>query len=153
MFSPPSLFHERHKQSYIVYLLTLFIQLYLYLIQNRLSLKLLTYRLCFGFFSSLSFMKMWNLTRFMHLWMKQFFGINISTPLHIFVIEKCSNSELWWTNTINFYTKNRRTSEQVRAQRLVFSIGDVKCLTSSLPVTELLSPRIFGSNMLVGLVN
>ena len=73
-----------------VFFPNLFIKLYLCLIQNGLSLKLLTYRLCFGFFSSLSFMKIWNLMRFRHLWIIYiyiyiffFLCINIITPLHI----------------------------------------------------------------------
>ena len=118
-----------------VFFPNLFIKLYLCLIQNGLSLKLLTYRLCFGFFSSLSFMKIWNLMRFRHLWIIYiyiyfffFFVYKYYHTFTYFVIEKCSNSKLRWTNTINFYIyKNRRTSALALAQSLVFKYMVAMC--------------------------
>ena len=91
-------------------LLTFFIQLNLYLIQNKLSLILLTYKLqdmfwvfLFPFFyEDVEFDKIYAFVNEII-----FFCINIITPLHIFVIEKCNNFELWWIDTIQFYTKNR----------------------------------------------
>ena len=51
--------------------------------------------------------------------------INLITLLDIIVIEKYSNFELWWINTINIYTKNRRVSKHalMRVLRGQFSIN------------------------------